>query len=358
MKALHISGRADPGGGPEHMYQLTKRLEPGITLWIACPREEPYWERFVAVFGSRVLEIPHRKISLASIFQLAGIVKKEKMDVVHAHGRAAGIYGRLIALIAGRPCVFTAHGATPDTLAKAVIYGGVDYVLSIITAAVVAVSWTESLALKKFCFWKKRLHVIPNGVEIPHELPPAGMRITSPYRVLHVTRFVYQKNSEMLLEIMSHLKERKCLDQFRFLILGTGAGMEGFVAKARAFNLEPYIEFCGALPSITGKLQEAFCMLSTSRWEGLPLALLEAMASGVPVIASDVPGNSDAVVHNETGFLFPLPSAESAADRLMELSRELDQWKKLSLGARERAEKLFSVGAMVSETQRLYEKVA
>ncbi len=95
-------------------------------------------------------------------------------------------------------------------------------------------------------------------------------------------------------------------------------------------------------------------MISTSRWEGLPLALLEAMAHGVPVIATDVDGNRDAVATDVNGVLFKLSEPAGAAAALSRLADDPEYWRKLSAAGRRRAEQEFSAQGMVDATFALY----
>jgi glycosyltransferase involved in cell wall biosynthesis len=173
-------------------------------------------------------------------------------------------------------------------------------------------------------------------------------------RVVHVTRYVYQKNSGLLLDILSSLREMGRLDAFEFILLGDGPCRAEFEAGVASRGLGQWVKVLGAVPNPGAYLSSAFCFVSTSRWEGLPLALLEAMARGVPVVASDVPGNQDAVADRETGFLYDLASPGAAAQRLVELAHYPVLWKQMVRAARQRAEEEFSVEAMADATLRFY----
>jgi glycosyltransferase involved in cell wall biosynthesis len=108
---------------------------------------------------------------------------------------------------------------------------------------------------------------------------------------------------------------------------------------------------------MAAQYRRAFCLLSTSRWEGLPLALLEAMAVGVPVVATDVVGNRDAVDPGKSGFLFDLARPVDAARHLLALSRSRDQWHAQSEAARARAESEFSETRMAERTLGMYREI-
>jgi glycosyltransferase involved in cell wall biosynthesis len=352
---LMITGRADFGGGPEHVYQLARAVSRSNPVFIASPREEPYWSRYQALVGpERLVEIPHRRFSPAALGRIVRFIRAQGIDIVHAHGRAAGIFGRPAALLAGVRCFYTPHGGTPVTSVRTACYAAVDYLLSAFTHGIIAVSGTEAQALESLCALRSRLEVIPNGVEIPANIESPATRLGGPLRVVHVTRFVFQKNSGLLLDVISSLRDMGRLDSFEFLLLGDGPGRAEFEAAAASRGLGHCVKLLGAVSNPGPLLGSAFCFVSTSRWEGLPLALLEAMARGVPVIASDVPGNQDAVTDQETGFLYDLAAPRDAARRLVQLAEHPVLWKQMVRAARHRAEAEFSLEAMADATLRLY----
>jgi len=350
-----ITGRADIGGGPEHVYQLARIIARSTTVHIACPREEPYWSRYESLVGpERMVEIPHRRLTPGALVRLVRFIRTRKIDIVHAHGRAAGVFARPAALLANVRCFYTPHGGTPVTSARTLFYAAIEYLLSLFTRGIIAVSGTEAETLRTLCALPDRLAIIQNGVEIPAYLDAPDTRLASPLRIVHVTRFVFQKNSELLLEVIASLRNMGKLGLFEFVLLGDGPGRAAFETAVASRGLGDCVKIIGAVSNPGAYLSSAFCFLSTSRWEGLPLALLEAMARGVPSIATNVAGNKDAVTDHETGFLFDLAAPHIAAQRLVQLAHYPILWKQMVRAARQRAEEEFSVQAMADATLRLY----
>ncbi len=359
MSVLMISGRADFGGGPEHVYQLTKALGKRAQVYVACPREEPYWSRYEELLGPEFMfEIPHRRFSFPVLRQLAHFVKQTEIDLLHAHGRAAGIYGRLAAWMAGKRCCYTPHGGTPIKSLKTLIYAGIEYFFSFGTDRVIAVSPTEGQSLRPLCARRGQLVVIPNGVEVPATQPLREIVPDAALRIIHATRFVYQKNSELLVRILENLRATGELWRFQFEILGDGPGRAAFEEKLRTRQLDAFVTLHGAVSNPGDYLLAADGFISTSRWEGLPLVVLEAMARGVPVIASNVVGNRDAVVHGDTGLLYDLDAPEQAARALVQLADDLYLRTWFSNSAWLRALNQFSVGAMAGSTLEIYQKLS
>ena len=119
-------------------------------------------------------------------------------------------------------------------------------------------------------------------------------------------------------------------------------------------DLIEYIFLPGATTNNKQELLNSFCYISTSRWEGLPLGVLEAFAYGLPVIASNVVGNYDLIDNKINGFLFELNKPEIAAENLLQLASDRELWLKLSQNARSKAEKNYNIKQMVSKTKQLY----
>ena len=354
MHVLLITSRADFGGGPEHVYQLARALASRIQLSIAAPNEEPYWARFAEVVGAEnLIPIPHRRITTNAV---ASIVRRTKgrVDIIHAHGRGAGILGRLTGLILRKPCIYTPHGGTPFRGLKSGIYAVVESILSLVTLKIIAVSETEGSRLRRQYFNRRRVCVIPNGVVIPEDLLAGEARCAKPQRILHFTRFDYQKNSELLVAIAEELKRLHILDRYEFIVIGRGSGRPHFEALVRKAGLQPYVRLTGGVANPAVYFPDAFALISTSRWEGLPLALLEGMSYGLPVVATDVAGNQDAVAHGRTGFLYDGGSPGQAVGYLKNLSEDQSLWMSMGVAARRRSMTEFSIEKMAESTLSLY----
>lgn len=192
-----------------------------------------------------------------------------------------------------------------------------------------------------------------NGVPLPDVRVDPLVMSKRPLRVIHVTRFVPQKNSEMVLAIAEKLRSMGILNEFHFDIVGDGPGRSALENESRARGLEHRLTFHGSHPSVRQFFLNGFCILSTSRWEGLPIAVLEALALGLPAVASDTPGNSD-VVSTSVGRLFPLNDAQAAAVHLSDLRGSLETWEKLSASAVRLVRGQFSVQRMAADTLTVY----
>ena len=362
IRVLLISVRADPGGGPKHIDDLLRYLPAGIEPYVACPSEKPYWELYAGWIGTdRLQAIPHRSFSWSALYKLVRFVRTHRIELIHSHGKGAGVYGRLLALLTRRRCVHTYHGIHIGTYGciQRRAYVAMERILAHATDRFVAVSASEAERLLQLglCPAAKLVTVV-NGVALPEMLPQAGEKIRHPFKVLSSSWFNRQKNSEMLLPILQALQEMGQAGQWRFVVMGDGEGRSCLERKLHEQVPGIDIEFAGLVDDPSAMMRGADCFLSTSRWEGLPYAILEAMAHGLPVVATDVTGNRDLVVHEQTGLLFALDRPEQAAAALLRLAENRPLASSMGGRGRLRVQTEFGLERMVLHLCTLYQKEA
>lgn len=354
-RPLEITARADIGGGPEHVFQLASSLRERCPIALASPTDEPYWNRFVSIAGDdNTLPIPHRRFSLRALGQLVAFVRKRRINVIHSHGKGAGLYGRLLAAATGLPCVHTFHGfhvGEYGPLAKRA-YIALERGLGLFTKSGICVSQGEFEQISEVgLLGPKKLLTIENGVQISQprqKVPPAP-----PLRLVAVSRFDYQKNTEMMIDIARDLARPENGIGFQMVIYGRGDGFDETQATIAERGLSQHVSLPGATTDIRQQLREAHVFLSTSRWEGMPLAVLEAMSESLPVVASDVVGNRDVVDHGTTGLLFQPDDALNAVTMIKDLADPARQYQ-LGMAGRARVEAKYSIDRMSARVFELY----
>ena len=353
FSVLFCTVRADWGGGPEHLYQLLRHLPAGVEAHVACPPgDEPYARRFANLVGDgRCLAIPHRAFSLAALLRMVRYVRANRIDVLHSHGKGAGLYVRLAALLSGKPCVHTFHGLHLDHYGRMarLAYATLERALGLATARCITVSGSERqrVLAERFCP-PGRVVTIPNGVVMPDA--PARPAAGPPFPVVHISRFDVAKNSAFIVSLLAELRRRRRHGDFTFIVVGEGDGRAPVQEALRGMGLEDRVEFTGFQRVPARYFEGALCYLSCSRWEGMPLSVMEALAHGLPAIASDVRGNVDVVLHDLNGLLYPLDDAPAAAGALCALADDPMLARRLADAAREHALKHFDARDMSNTT--------
>lgn len=362
IRVLMITARADYGGGPEHLQRLIETLPDDIQPFIACPGDVPYWDRFTWQLGeSSMIRIPHRRFTLRHLLRLWWFVQKHSIDLIHSHGTGAGVYGRFLGLICSKPNIHTFHGIHIGyyTSWQKHVYIALERLLGAFSSRLITVSKGEHALLRamKLCSPEK-VKRIENGVRIPTYWRGSDHRHhDGKFRIISMSRFNYQKNSELLIPVFEYLRMWRGLHDLQLVLLGSGPGQEAFMAEIARRGLQAYTVLHGAVPNPHDYLHMAFCYLSTSRWEGMSLALLEAMAIGLPIIATNVVGNKDVVDHSHTGFLYDLSSPATAAQYVGRLIDDPGLWRRLSWAAKTKATNQYSAHRMAQETASVYREL-
>lgn len=359
MRILFLTARADFGGGPEHLLQLLKNQPPDVECSVVCPADYPYFGRYgFIVGGGNLFEIPHRSFSWFSLLRLCRYCREHNFDVLHAHGKGAGLYGRLLAMLCGIPIVHTFHGVHMQAYGplKQRLYRLYERCASLFTSRGIAVSQGERAEiLRQGLMPDSKLSVVDNGVMIPAK--PSLSPVGPPWAVISFSRFDIQKNSIFLLDILQELLAQRRLHEFVFHVVGEGPGREKLIALAGDSGFSERIFCPGATLAPHDSFAGALCYLSTSKWEGLPLAVLEAMAHGLPVVATDVVGNRDVVFSGQTGFLYPDGDAKSAASSLIWLSENPERRTGIGQRARNFVTEAHDVQRMAERTFQILREV-
>jgi glycosyltransferase involved in cell wall biosynthesis len=245
---------------------------------------------------------------------LPGVIRTEKPDAaIVFFSMPCGPLGLLLRWLSGVPYVVSLRGGDvpgtePGLKRVYLLLGPVRRLVLRKAAAVVA----NSEGLKSLCQATDDVEVavIPNGVDTDFFRPP-GAREDRPFTFLFVGRFQPQKNLPFLLQALAVLR-RESTVQIRVVIVGDGPMTSQLMQQSVSYGLQEIVGWHGWCDKkkLLQHYQRADCFLNPSLYEGMPNTVLEAMASGLPVLASNVAGNDAIVTAGETGFLFELGNIE------------------------------------------------
>ncbi len=346
-----ITVRADHGGGPKHIANLLKGLFSKFEFYVACPNEEPYFN----IFSKRAIcvEIPHRKFSVSAFLGLVKLIHSKNIDIIHSHGKGAGLYSRLLGLLTGKAVIHTFHGFHYQQLSeiKRQLYLNYELIFSHFTKGFINVSQSEqSECIKVNIFERSKSFVVPNGVELPSG--KKSIILNKPIRIVNISRLSREKNIDDLIKIISMLK-RDCL-AVEVKIVGDGPQRSELEMKARQYGVSDIISFLGFRDNVDSILKSSDIYLTTSRGEGLPLSVMEAMAHFLPVVASRVPGHTDLIQHGRNGFIFDLDKPEDASKFIINLATEPSLFNLMAKNAHETIKDKYSTEAMCERIAEIY----
>ncbi len=196
------------------------------------------------------------------------------------------------------------------------------------------------------------ISIVPNGVdsqEFPN--PP---REWSPPRLLSVGRVVYQKGYDIAVRALAGLRDL----EWEWYIAGDGPHLPTVRRLLDEYEMHDRVHFLGwqSAEQVKNEYAAANLFLHPSRHEGMPNAILEAMSSGLPVIASRIAGNEELILDGETGLLFPVEDAEALRGALSELLTQAKRRELMGLAARRRIEESFGWRRVAEQYQSILEK--
>jgi len=367
-----------------HLLPLLAALErAGCEVQLACLGEGGL-ARAAEEKGLSVFVLPMRGARdprvLPPLRRLLG--RKPGWEVVHTHGMRANVPTRLAAASLwgprfrgrgprpGRPCFFTTvHSDLRLDYASAALarsYEVLDRATVGWVDGVICVSEALRELLARRGYPSHRLFVVHSGLDTAHfaRLAAAGeaarTREPRPARLGTVARLAPVKDIDLLLEVAAKL--RRTHPQAEFVVVGDGPERPRLEAAAAQRGLAEVVRFSGAVPDVLPVLVELSVYLVTSRFEGgVSMAVLEAMAAGLPVVATAAGGVTEAVVDGETGYIVPRCEdrealAAALAERVATLLDHPDLRARLGAAGAERVRREFTVEETATRTLRLYER--
>ncbi len=321
LRILHLAAPGTVGGLESVVLALTRGLaDRRHAVWLACTvlpgAGEPPLARKARDAGVTVvtLALPGRAY-LAEYRALARLIATQGIGLVHTHGYRSDVVGGLAARRAGVPRVTTAHGFIGGTW-RGRLYEWLQLRSARGAAAAVAVS--RPIVERYFAAGvaRDRIHLIPNAWsgEAPAEREAArralGLEPSAPL-LGWVGRLSGEKGPDVFVEALGLIRGAA----WDAAVIGEGPARGPLQARARALGLEGRIRWLGAVPE-AGRVMAAFDVLVlSSRTEGTPMVLLEAMAASVPTVASSVGGVPDIISERE-GWLVPPDAPGRLAEAL------------------------------------------
>lgn len=197
-----------------------------------------------------------------------------------------------------------------------------------------------------------RAHVVPLGIDLDRFLAAEPALAKDGPLVGNVARLAPQKGHDVLLEAARLVLER--CPEARFVVAGGGELRHELEERARRLGLGEAVRFLGERDDVPGVLASLDVFAFPSRFEGLCLAVIEAQAAGVPVVATPVGGIRETVVPDETGLLVPVDDAAALAEAVVHLLENREAALRMAAAARRRVVECYSEERMVAGTLALY----
>jgi len=295
-----------------------------------------------------------------AIWRLRKIIRNFRPDVVHSHMVHANLLARLTRLICPMPALIsTAHNMTEGRRWTEIAYRITDSIgdLTTIICNAAAERYVTVGSVPS-----ERLKVVVNGLPVEQFRPDPKsratirrqLRIQNEFVWLAVGRFEPPKDYGNLLNAIARFASQKNV----FLIAGDGPLRLDIEKLAFELGVSDRVRFLSARKDIPALMAAADGFVMSSAWEGLPMVLLEAAASGLPIVATNVGGNAEVVRDGISGYLVPPtdPVALASAMERMELALPPAR-AAMGLAGREHVEKSYSLISVIDQWEQIYKSL-
>ena len=360
---VHIIDELPRDGAEVLLLDLVRRRDARMRYSVLClVRGGPLVEEFeragvpVVIFGRRGAVDPHM------LWRLVRWLRREHATVVHTHLFTADSYGRLAARLAGVAAVFsTVHNSVgpPGRLRKLA-----NRVLARLSDSVIGCGDEIAAALESQGVPAQRILSIPNGIDLQRFQGAQGAGVREEFGVQAervvlgmVGRLHVQKGHEVLLECLAGMSETQ-RRAVACLVIGVGELEQRLRSRVEQLGLEDVVTFTGSRTDVPRLVAALDVFVMPSLWEGLPIALLEAMASGRAVLCSSVGSIPGVVQHGENGWLVEPGNAQALREAILTLVDDPGLRARLGHRAREQVIARFDVERTAAAYNRLHARAA
>jgi glycosyltransferase involved in cell wall biosynthesis len=362
-RIAYVIGELGTGGAEYQLYELVRGLDGArFTPTVITLAAGGYWAERIGAIGVPVIELPSRhSMELGRLRRLRRLLRELAPHVLHTVLWSGNAYGRLAAIGLGIPVVITAERNVIRRPGwQRLIERGLDGMTDryLVNSAAVVEELTARGGLAR-----AKMQVVHNGIDlgaIPPFDPDRGRaRLAlgfAPARrlVAQVGRLEPQKDYSTFLAAAARVAAHAA--DVDFLVVGDGRLRDELEREAARLGIGERVRFTGTRHDVPALLGAVDVLALTSRYEGLPNVVIEAMATGAVAVATDVGGARELVVPDETGVIVPVGRPDVVADAIGALLGDPARARRMAVAARARIEERFSVGAMVRRTTALYEE--
>jgi glycosyltransferase involved in cell wall biosynthesis/peptidoglycan/xylan/chitin deacetylase (PgdA/CDA1 family) len=355
-KLVHIVLSLETGGLERLVCNLASRPElNGYQTVVCCLDEFGALREQLEESGGRAVLVKRRAgFDLALVWKLARFLRRERATVLHTHSLDPMFYGGLAAWLAGVPLLLhTQHDPLPAR------YGWKDrvkfHIAAMLFHKVVFVSRQTAEALTCYALPQTQTITVLNGIDSGRFGPSVGRTVRrqgSEWRIGSVARLSPEKGARILLQAFARLHADQPAS--RLVLAGDGPDRGALESYAGELGIAGAVDFLGARRDVAQLLGTFDLFVLPSLTEGIPLALLEAMAAGLPIVASGVGGVPEVLVDGESGVLVPPGSVNLLHEAMAGLIASDGRRAALAAGAAKRVRERFNERDMANAYRSLY----
>lgn len=355
LKICFIALTLGQGGAERQLYYMVKVLKnQGANVRILSLTRGEFWETQLKELGVPVIWVGQHQSRLSRIARIVAELRKDPPDIVQSQHLFTNLYASVTARLLGLRGIGAIRndGITGvDKIGRLASYFSFRLPLIIAANSQAAVRNVVNQGVSS-----SKLFFLPNVVDTGYFSPSDGS-LPSPIRLATVGRLVEQKRFDRFLSVLK-LVQQKTTQDVKGVIVGSGSLRPELEKYAVELGLMPdTVTFKGRLDNVVPAYQQADMFVLTSDWEGTPNVVLEAMACGLPVIATRVGGVPDIVQSGETGFVVETGNEKLMVDLLSQLVEDPDLRRRMGHCAREYVVANYSLESLPGYLSSLYDLV-
>lgn len=366
------------GGSAQYVRLLARGLDPDqFSQTVVCLSDgnQAFAAELRGTMHLSTFNLEMRRFAIDPIsdlrvyFALRQIIRHGGFNLIHGHASKPGFLTRLAARGSGIPVIYTPHCFS--------FHAGVGRIQSLVfaslegwaarhmTSRILTVSDGErQLALDRGVGTPEQFVAIHTGINFDaFQSTGDRKRLRSGFGVPDnaflvgtVGRLTEAKVPLELVRVAARVRAEH--EDVHFVWVGSGSLEKAAKSLTSDLGLDSHFHFPGERRDVPQILHALDCFVLPSRWEGFPIALLEAMAAGLPIVATDIPGTNEAVRSGQEGWLVPYGDLEAMGACIVDLFQNRDRAISFGRAGQERVRREFSIDSMLHSIELLYQEVA
>lgn len=365
-------------GVAEYVRGLARELDKSrFSLTVACLSEgsQEFAAELAQIPGVSAFSLAMNRYQIDPfsdsrvLLRLRSIIRNERFDLIHAHASKPGFLARLAAAGSQTPVIYSPHcfsfHAGTGSLKATLLADLERFAAHRLTTCILTVADGERTLARQYNvgsdeqFFTIHTGIDPAPFERPLERGAARSSLDVPGHALlvgSVGRLSAQKAPLDFVRAAGHVHKRQ--PGVHFAWIGSGPLEPAARQLAAQLGLGEVMHFVGQRSDVPRLMGALDCFVLTSLWEGFPIVLLEAMAAGAPIVASDIPGNDEAIAHGKNGWLVKTGDAAATGDAILDLLQNPERAGQFRQAGRKRIQEEFTRANMMKAITCLYEETA
>ncbi|NDJ76811.1 MAG: glycosyltransferase [Chloroflexi bacterium] len=357
---LYLIGQLVRGGAEQQLYNLLAHVEPGATVVSFSP--DGYWADPIRALGHTVIELERQgRVEVRRLREVRHIIRQERPDLVYVFiDGISGMYGRLGALLAGHRHVIVGQRSHPTYFPRWYLRL-MPWLNRAITAVICNSYAARDYLIENGLAPARKLHVIHNGIDVAHiQATNATWPWPEDWRgktvVGMVSHLTVPKSPETFIQLAAHIRQHhpEQAPDLRFALIGDGARRDEMAALVDELGVKHVLWLAGEQTDIPALLAHMDIFALTSRNEGTPNAVMEAMCAGLPCVVTAAGDCPHIVVEGETGYIVPVGNVAQLAERVLHLAHDATLRQRLGERGAARMQQEFALGVMARHYEDLF----